>query len=174
MLNHVMVPLDGSALSEDALHYARQIVSPSGRITLVTAIELPIVMPDTLYPIYNLSFDHTHVEDTTAYHPEKLINNANLYLRRIADRLLENEANGLDVIAHGEIGEPAEVIIKIARTMNVDAIVMSTHGRSGFTRWLFGSVTTKVLNAAPCPVLVIPSREIQAKIKTSTSEMYIG
>lgn len=174
MLNHVMVPLDGSALSEDALRYARQIVSPSGRITLVTAIELPIVMPDTLYPIYNLSYEYVHVEEATAYHPEQLISNANLYLRKVADRLLENEHNGLDVITHGEVGEPAEVIIKTARAMNVDAIVMSTHGRSGISRWLFGSVTTKVLNAAPCPVLVIPSREIQEQIKTSTSEIYIG
>jgi nucleotide-binding universal stress UspA family protein len=37
-------------------------------------------------------------------------------------------------------------------------IVMSTHGRSGLNRWLFGSVTFKVLSGACCPVVVIPNR----------------
>ena len=39
---------------------------------------------------------------------------------------------------------------------------MSTHGRSGINRLIFGSVTMKVLSEAPCPVLVVPSREAES------------
>jgi nucleotide-binding universal stress UspA family protein len=174
MLNHVMVPLDGSGLSEDALTYARQIVDPKGKLTLLTAVELPIVMPDSLYPVYSMSFERLQGDEGGYYSPEKLLASARLYLSRVTNRVLETESTDLNIVSHAEIGEPADIIIKNARNQQVDAIVMSTHGRSGFSRWLFGSVTTKVLNAAPCPVFVIPSREMQAKIKTSTSEMYIG
>ncbi len=174
MLSHVLVPLDGSPLSEEALPYARQIVAPDGRLTLLTSVELPVVMPDTLYPVYSLSFERLHGEDPNAgfYSPERLVTNARTYLEHVADRLHDVLSLNIDICA--EVGEPADLIIRKARELRVDAITMSTHGHSGFTRWLFGSVTTKVLNAAPCPVLVIPSRELQDKVKKSTSEMYIG
>jgi nucleotide-binding universal stress UspA family protein len=174
MLAHVLVPLDGSALSEEALSYARQIVDPHGKLTLVTAVELPVVMPDTLYPVYSLSFERMHGDTpgTGFYTPEHLLSNARTYLEHVVDRL--HDVTDIQINIQAEISEPAELIIKKARELRVDAITMSTHGHSGFTRWLFGSVTTKVLNAAPCPVFVIPSNELLEKAKTSTSEMYIG
>jgi nucleotide-binding universal stress UspA family protein len=174
MLNHIMVPLDGSALSEDALYYAHQIVAPHGKLTLMTVVEIPLVMADAMYPVYHMALEQVQRTDHSELSGEKLFENANHYLHRVAERIRESDHSGLDVRIYSEIGEPAEIIIKTARAQHVDAIVMSTHGRSGFSRWLFGSVTTKVLNAAPCPVFVIPSREIQEKLKTSTSEMYIG
>ena len=174
MLDHVLVPLDGSALSEEALPYARQIVAPQGKLTLITAVELPVVMPDTLYPVYSLSFERLHGEAPNGgfYTPEHLLANAKTYLEHVAERL--RDMIGADIHVYAEVSEPAELIIKKARELHVDAITMSTHGHSGFTRWLFGSVTTKVLNAAPCPVFVIPSNELLEKAKKSTSEMYIG
>lgn len=174
MLAHILVPLDGSLLSEEALSYARQMVDPHGKLTLVTAVELPIVMPDTLYPVYSLSFEQLHSDHPGAhfYSPEHLLNNAKTYLEHVAERL--HDVTDVDIQIRYEVGEPAEVVLKIAQEKQVDAIAMSTHGHSGFTRWLFGSVTTKVLNAAPCPVLVIPSREMHDKAMRSTSEMYIG
>ena len=57
-----------------------------------------------------------------------------------------------------EAGDPATVIVETAQKLHVDAIVMSTHGRSGLSRWLFGSVTQKVLAASCCPVFVIPAK----------------
>lgn len=55
-------------------------------------------------------------------------------------------------------GDPAEEII--ARTeKGVDVIVMSTHGRSGWKRLVFGSVTNEVLRSAPCPVMTVAWRE---------------
>jgi nucleotide-binding universal stress UspA family protein len=53
------------------------------------------------------------------------------------------------------LGEPAEEIIRFAKEENVDMIVMGTHGRTGFSRLLMGSVTEQVVRGAPCPVLTI-------------------
>ena len=50
----------------------------------------------------------------------------------------------------------SDVIVANARKWRADLIVMGTHGRSGFERWVLGSVTEKVLRKAPCPVLTVP------------------
>lgn len=56
----------------------------------------------------------------------------------------------------GRSGEPAEEIIRYAAAHSIDLIVMGTHGRTGFSRVLLGSVVERVLRDAPCPVLVVP------------------
>lgn len=52
-------------------------------------------------------------------------------------------------------GVPAEEILTAAADLHIDLIVMGTHGRTGFSRVLFGSVTEEVLRKAPCPVLTV-------------------
>jgi nucleotide-binding universal stress UspA family protein len=52
-------------------------------------------------------------------------------------------------------GEPAAEIVKFAKENNVDMIVMTTHGRSGISRLLMGSVAEHVIRKAPCPVLTL-------------------
>jgi nucleotide-binding universal stress UspA family protein len=81
---------------------------------------------------------------------------AESYLRQVAERLRGTGAR-IDILV--QVGKAADVIVENAADLNVDAIVMATHGRSGISRWLLGSVTQKVLSAAPCPVYVIPSRK---------------
>jgi nucleotide-binding universal stress UspA family protein len=56
----------------------------------------------------------------------------------------------------GRSGEPAEEIIRYAASHSIELIVMGTHGRTGFSRVLLGSVVERVLRGAPCPVLVVP------------------
>ena len=55
-------------------------------------------------------------------------------------------------------GKPYEFIVKEAEDRDIDLIVMGTHGRTGLTRVLMGSVAQSVIGHAPCPVLVVPSR----------------
>jgi len=52
-------------------------------------------------------------------------------------------------------GDPAEVILKAAEEEGIDLVAMTTHGRTGPSRWIFGSVAAKVLRAAPVPMLVV-------------------
>jgi len=53
-------------------------------------------------------------------------------------------------------GEPAHEIVRVAGEQQADLIVMSTHGESGWRRFVFGSVAEKVVRLAPCPVLTVP------------------
>jgi nucleotide-binding universal stress UspA family protein len=53
------------------------------------------------------------------------------------------------------IGSPAEVILEYVETYGTDLIVMATHGRTGLKRWVYGSVTAKVLRSVNCSMLVI-------------------
>jgi len=145
MLKHILVPLDGSALAEKALDYAVQIIAPKRRITLVCIVEVPDVA-STMHPLpSNLMM----VENNLA--------SAKDYTDRIANALRQDHLLRVNVII--EVGKPANVITKIAETEFVDAIVISTHGRTGMERFIFGSVTQKILNAMPCPVFVIPGKE---------------
>ncbi len=52
-------------------------------------------------------------------------------------------------------GDPAGVIVNVAAETKADLIVMGTHGRTGFTRFIMGSVAEEVLREAPCPVLTV-------------------
>ena len=62
----------------------------------------------------------------------------------------------LDVTLAAETGGTVPTIVDRAVTMPADLLVMGTHGRSGFDRFLLGSVTEKVLRKAPCPILTVP------------------
>jgi len=55
-----------------------------------------------------------------------------------------------------EAGETVATIVDRALSTSADLLVMGTHGRSGFDRWILGSVTEKVLHKAPCPILTVP------------------
>ena len=57
-----------------------------------------------------------------------------------------------------ETGMPAPTIAKKAKEWSADIIVIASHGRSGMSRTLLGSVAEEVMRSAPCPVLVVPQR----------------
>ena len=59
------------------------------------------------------------------------------------------------MVAALERGSPAERIVRYARAHGIGLIVLSTHGRTGFTRALLGSVAERVVRTAPCPVLTV-------------------
>jgi nucleotide-binding universal stress UspA family protein len=74
----------------------------------------------------------------------------------------------VSIMIVGRSGEPAEAIIRYAASHSIDLIVMGTHGRTGFSRVLLGSVVERVLRGAPCPVLVVPPH-VQLGAGPSTS-----
>ena len=147
MLKHLLVPLDGSKLAEEALRYAREIIAPNGRISLIAAVVPP--------------------EKPAYVYLAPVVPPANPDLLPIAEHYLEGLAyahsNG-DIIYdyHAIIGDPVAVITQQAEILRVDAIVMTTHGRSGISRFVLGSVTAKVLAEKVCPVLVVFQKEAQA------------
>lgn len=154
MLKHILVPLDESELAEKALEYAQQLVSPESRITLLSVVDVPGV-PYALSPgMYAMPIEQT-IEDHERLR-KRMIEQAEAYLQRMLDKLKATHSR-VDITVRS--GNPAEVIAETAEELGVNAIVMSTHGRSGLSRWVFGSVTQKVLSITTCPVFVVPNRK---------------
>lgn len=154
MFEHVLVPLDQSPLSEKALPYALHIVPPDGTLTLLIAVD-DLQQQDVLFtPYIGAVIAFPEVEEKQ----EEFCNQAKSYLKRVTSELRKP----LPTIKHSvHIGLPADGIVDYAIKSNVNAIVMCTHGRTGLGRWAMGSVTQKVLSAAPCPVIVIPGGKLQ-------------
>jgi nucleotide-binding universal stress UspA family protein len=77
-----------------------------------------------------------------------------------AERRLARMARGVRVPVTALVleGKEAEVIARVARRRRASYVVMGTHGRSGFTGLVLGSVAARVLAIAPCPVLTVPAR----------------
>jgi nucleotide-binding universal stress UspA family protein len=79
--------------------------------------------------------------------------------RLLADATAEVGA-GVAVTVASAYGDPGTEILRYAGAHAIDLIVVGTHGRTGFSRVILGSVADRVLRGARCPVLVIPSRAL--------------
>lgn len=169
MLKHILIPLDGSSLAEEALIYAEEIIDPHGQLTLVAAVDMPDVLPTGFYPIADPSLMSSGLREATNYYkPNEIIEQGRVYLESVAQKL-QTKLN-VSVAVRVEISEPAELIIRLSEELKADAIVMSTHGRSGISRWLFGSVTSRVLSHSLVPVMVIPNKDRQVKTQKSMAQ----
>ena len=159
MIQHVLVPLDGSKLAETALPVARQVLKANGHITLVTALTSSHIS----------SYENLDVlPEVDATFLESTLPRAKEYMGHVAKDL---KLRGFDVDVEIIPGQPAEVILRLAEQHHAEMIIMSTHGRSGLSRVLFGSITLKVLGEAHVPVLVVPNRQRE---ETSESETHLG
>ena len=69
------------------------------------------------------------------------------------------ERVGVPVVIASTAGDPAEEIVRYAMAHDIDLIVLGTHGRTGLSRALLGSVAERVIRTAPCPVLAVPARQ---------------
>lgn len=154
MLSKILVTLDGSDLSEQALSYAQQIVPSTTELVLLTVVDVPDFPIYTVYPMPIATPDPDY---STVLND--MISNANEYLDKIANNL---RLSGYRVKTVVKCGEPALCILEESKEQGIETIVMSTHGRSGLSKWLFGSVTQKVLSAMPCPVIVVPGMSKEA------------
>lgn len=151
MLKHVIVPLDGSQLAQTALDYALNLLCERGKVTLLTVLQQPDV---PIYDFYPVTVTPQVKDFETTF--SETIARAQDYLKRLAEDI--GEKYPFEVSIEVEAGDAATAIVEIAEKLHADAVVMSTHGRSGLSKWLFGSVTQKVLAASSVPVFVIPAK----------------
>lgn len=145
MFSHLLVPLDGSDLAEQALATAEELAEKfESTITLVH------VLVNVPHASLMASDSHDAIFDRIR---REAYENAVEYLGRIGDTLRQK---GVEAHYHFIEGRSAaEAILSAVETTGADTIVMSTHGRSGFDRWVFGSVAEKVLRGASVPVVLI-------------------
>jgi nucleotide-binding universal stress UspA family protein len=162
MYKKILVPLDGSKLAECALPHAQELargcdtaevilVSVTERVQGYRAVEgstVPFVLSGG-------GFGSAIQPPPQRLVPEafgKKEKQAERYLGRIAEKL---QSKGVKVHTEVLFWPPAEAIASYAEQNGADIIVMSSHGRSGPSRWAHGSVADKVLRASCVPILMV-------------------
>lgn len=150
----IVVPLDGSELAERALPIATTIASgmsiPLHLLRAVGLDEVRSAIRDQ-QKAGKFLVDHEQTYEDARQESER---RAAAYLEQVAEPL---QAQGVDVETGMLRGTAAfELLSKIQRT---DLVVMTSHGRHGFRRWLLGSVAEKLVREAKAPVLLVPTRE---------------
>jgi nucleotide-binding universal stress UspA family protein len=144
MYKKILVPLDGSELAKKGLEEAEKLAPIFG-----AEIVLFQVVP--FMPIYG-----SPELVTPLIVDEKQKETAERYLHNLAE---EEKKKGFKVTSMVKTGQQVAVeIIDFAKESGVDLIVMCTHGRSGITRWVLGSVAHKVLTRAETPILLLRPR----------------
>ncbi len=143
--NKVLVPVDGSAVAEAILPFIEQIAGP-----LDMEIALLRVVPLTSLDVAGMA------GDVGAGDPILKELDAQGYLEPLVQAL---RAKGIRAGARVRIGDPSIEIVAAAKQIEADLIAMTTHGRSGLGRLLFGSVAESVLRAAPIPVFLMRTTE---------------
>lgn len=142
MYHRLLIPLDGSELAEQALAQLEHVAPGDAHITLVQVIQppLPVIAAEMAVPLPAVS-------------SEELRQEAEAYLQTVAAPLRERGRNVHIAVVEGDA--VAETLVQYARDHGHDLILMSTHGRGGLSRLVFGSVAEAVVRHAPCPVLVV-------------------
>jgi nucleotide-binding universal stress UspA family protein len=147
VLSKILVPLDGSGLAETALPYVED---------LARSLSLEVILARVV-KLVGLSTPHSDPSIIGTGDLElEIEREAADYLEEVASRL---EANGLDASYKLLRGATAKAITQLAQDTPQDIIALTTHGRSGLTRWVLGSVAEALVRASGDPVLVIPPED---------------
>jgi nucleotide-binding universal stress UspA family protein len=149
MYEKILVPLDGSKVGEAALPYVEELVSKMAPKVKVEVTLLQVISSLTHYVIAGEASVQVPYNEREI---EQIKEKARDYLDKTGECL---RSKGVVVKIKVATGNAAEEIIKFAEETKTDLVAMSTHGRSGLSRWAFGSVTDKVLRAGNLPILVI-------------------
>ena len=147
-IRSILLPTDFSQCAESALPYAAQLA----RLMKARLVCLHVV--ETMLPPvgYAAVAEPLPAVDISG----QLEESATRELPKLGARA---ECAGLDVEEVVVHGEAAGEIVRVARERNIDLIVISSHGRTGFGRMIFGSTAESVVRHAHCPVLVVKPKE---------------
>lgn len=157
MYEKILLPLDGSEVGEAALPYVEDLAA---KLASSAPAEVTLLQVITSLTHYVLAGETSAQIPYTERELRQIKQKAQEYLDRIAERL---RSKGIKVNTRVATGHAAEEIIKAAREINADLIAMSTHGRSGLSRWALGSVTDKILREGNIPVLTVRAKPETAK-----------
>jgi nucleotide-binding universal stress UspA family protein len=139
MYSRILVPLDASDLAEQALPHAEALARCFGaELELLTVVHIP--------PEETLAL----AEPSAEFDPR--LPEAQEYLEGLAARLKQDRIAVSTTVRRGDV---AEEIIAFAADAGCQLIVMCTHGRSGVSRWVYGSIADRLLRYSPVPVMLV-------------------
>ena len=137
-LQKILVPVDFSDCSRKALQYAVPFAKQFGAELILLHVVEPYPAVPEMVP-----YDAESIQDA----------------RRELETLRKTIDDGVNSSASVRKDPPQLEIVEAARELGVDLIIISTHGRKGITRMVFGSTTERVVRRAPCPVLIVRESE---------------
>lgn len=150
-LARILVSLDGSPLAERGLDQARELAGPGSTIVLLRVTE----------PVY----DVIGSDDTALIVNEEATAEAEAESKQYVDGMVAKLATqGLKVEAVLRKGRAASEILAAMKDASADTLVMTTHGHTGPTRWLMGSVADEVFRHADRPVMLVSARTLTARV----------
>jgi nucleotide-binding universal stress UspA family protein len=143
MLKKILVPLDGSLRAERALPVAARLARASeGSVLLLQVVSPPLDYGGSLSPVPLVTEEIIEAE----------LKEADSYLKAVA---ASKVLSGIQTSTEAIYGLPAQELLAAAGQRSVDLLVICSHGRTGFTRWMLGSVAHKLTHESPVPVLVL-------------------
>lgn len=149
MYNKIMVPLDGSELAECVMPHVEAITTGC-KITNVVFVRVvdPIQVPASVPAMGEFGFREKERREFEKQRRQT----ADSYLKKIVERTrLEGALLSYEVLE----GKVADTLAHWAEKNGVDLIVIASHGRSGVSRWVMGSVADRILRSACVPVLMV-------------------
>jgi nucleotide-binding universal stress UspA family protein len=151
----ILVPLDGSKLSECALDHVKA-VATGCKVSDVVLLMVWVEPITSSYQEYFSEKQATEMGEAMRKVVKEARQKDEDYLSKAANSLRKEGITVQHVLVSPKLAEgTAETILDYAKDNKVDLIIMSTHGRSGISRWAFGSVTERVVRHANAPVLTI-------------------
>ena len=152
MYKRALIPLDGSMVAESIIPFILEVAGP---------LDMEVALLRVLVPAPLMTVEGTQVVIEDA---GRLRADAEEYLASIAAEL---RAKGVRVTTAVRRGEPVAEILAGAREVDADLIAMTTHGRSGLSRLLFGSVAAAVLSHAEVPVFLMRQTAAQVAARAA-------
>ena len=153
MYHQVVIPLDGSELAEGILPYVTEVIgNRGGHVHLLSIAPAPRGITSTARTVPSSPPSPREEGQDTGRELETYLSTVAMQLEPIAG----------DVRVSVRFGQPADEILAFASDVGADLIAMSTHGRSGISRWVFGGVADRVLRGATCPVLLVRAGQVHA------------
>ncbi|MCH7483076.1 MAG: universal stress protein [Chloroflexi bacterium] len=143
-IGEVILPLDGSSISEAAVPHA---------VEMSKILGVGISLVRTVSPASHADAFAEYMPDGYAQMVEEAREDAEEYLEGMATRIRDQGVS--PVRTEASIGNASSMIVDRARAAQKPLVVMATHGRSGLGRWVLGSVADRVVRHGPGPVLVV-------------------
>ena len=149
MFQKILLPLDGSKVGEAALPAVEELVSKVCPQSNVEVVLIQVLTSLTHYVVAGETSVQILYTEEELNQIKKQVTD---YLEKLGAGL---KARGATISLKVSVGNAADEIIKAANELGVDLIAISTHGRSGLSRWALGSVTERVIRSGERPVLVV-------------------
>ncbi len=149
MYEKILIPLDGSENGEAALPVIEELI---GKLSVEIQTEIILLQVISALTHWAVAGAATAPIQYSEKELRLIEQQTRDYLTQISTNLVNQGAN---VSTEVRFGNAAEEIIKVADELQVDLIAMSTHGRSGVSRWALGSIADRIIRGSKKPVLVI-------------------